>query len=174
MSSTTDSSLAIDLRPLSAASPEGVEALLDRGFGADRRARTAYRIRRDMAPIAALSAGMFADGCLLASIQCWPIALHLDAGGAAPLIMVGPVAVEPVRQGTGLGRALMVHALAVADRDFASMPLMLIGDPDYYGRFGFAADCTQKWRAPGPVEAHRLLARGGTVTRDAGMLGPRG
>lgn len=150
-----------------------MEALLDRAFGLDRRARTAYRIRQGMAPIAGLSAGVVADDALVASIQCWPVALHRDAGGSVPLIMIGPVAVAPEHQGTGLGRALMAHALAAADRDYADTPLMLIGDPEYYARFGFTADATPAWRAPGPVEARRLLARGGAVPRDAGMLGPR-
>ena len=57
---------------------------------------------------------------------------------------------------------------AVADR-----ALTLIGDPEYYGRFfGFAADRTARWRLPGPVERHRLLARGDAVPDVAGTLGP--
>jgi predicted N-acetyltransferase YhbS len=51
---------------------------------------------------------------------------------------------------------------------------MLIGDPDYYGRFfGFSAERTARWNAPGPVERHRLLARGDAVPDASGMLGPR-
>ena len=39
--------------------------------------------------------------------------------------------------------------------------LMMIGDPDYYGRFWcFTSDATGGWQVPGPVERHRLLARG--------------
>ena len=37
--------------------------------------------------------------------------------------------------------------------------ILLIGDPAYYGRFGFTADATAGWAAPGPVERHRLLSR---------------
>ena len=51
--------------------------------------------------------------------------------------------------------------------------MMLIGDPEYYGRFfGFSAERTADWRLPGPVERHRLLARGPDVPALAGMLGP--
>ena len=51
---------------------------------------------------------------------------------------------------------------------------MLIGDPEYYGRFfGFSADRTSGWRVPGPVEQRRLLALGDAVPDGAGMLGPR-
>jgi predicted N-acetyltransferase YhbS len=66
----------------------------------------------------------------------------------------------------------MAHALAAADAQGVPA-LMLIGDPDYYGRFfGFSAERTADWRLPGPVERHRLLARGPGVPDGAGMLGP--
>lgn len=45
--------------------------------------------------------------------------------------------------------------------------LIMIGDPEYYGRFfGFTADATGGWDVPGPVERHRLLAR---ISRPGGM-----
>ena len=51
---------------------------------------------------------------------------------------------------------------------------MLIGDPEYYGRFfGFSAEATAGWRLPGPVEARRLLARGPGVPAGTGAIGPR-
>ena len=68
----------------------------------------------------------------------------------------------------------MAHALEAAAGEGLDDALMLIGDPDYYGRFfGFSAECTGRWAAPGPVERHRLLARGHAVPDTAGMLGPR-
>jgi predicted N-acetyltransferase YhbS len=52
--------------------------------------------------------------------------------------------------------------------------LMLIGDPEYYGRFfDFTAEHTGDWRLPGPFEPRRLLARGSAVPGCAGALGPR-
>ena len=52
-------------------------------------------------------------------------------------------------------------------------PLMLIGDPEYYGRFfGFTAARTGAWRLPGPFEQRRLLARGDGVPDGAGEIGP--
>ncbi len=88
--------------------------------------------------------------------------------------MLGPVAVEPTHQGDGIGRRLMTHALDAAAAHGLDGALMLIGDPDYYGRFfGFTADRTAQWRAPGPVERHRLLARGDAVPNTPGMLGAR-
>jgi len=56
--------------------------------------------------------------------------------GADPVVAVGPIGVLPDHQGTGIGSALMEALLAAADaRD---VPLIvLLGAPQYYGRFGF-------------------------------------
>jgi len=159
-----------DLVPLAQIDPQAVEALLDRAFGADRHARTAYKVRVGTVPIPELSFAALHDGETLAgTIQCWPVSLACDGGGATPMVMVGPVAVEPHWQQEGIGRALMDKMLEAA----GDAPMMLIGDPEYYGRFfGFAADKTGGWRLPGPYEPHRLLARGSGVPGCAGALGP--
>ena len=159
--------------PLDTIDPAAVEALLDRAFGTDRHARTAYKVRGATAMLPHLSFAAVEDGMLIGSIQCWPIAHVGDDGVVRPLVMVGPVAVEPGRQGDGIGRRLMTLALAAADAASDRWPLMLIGDPDYYGRFfGFTAEHTATWRLPGPVERHRLLARGDAVPDTAGVLMP--
>ncbi|TPG18851.1 N-acetyltransferase [Sphingomonas koreensis] len=160
--------------PLADVDPLAVEQLLDRAFGTDRHGRTAYAVRAGTTALPALSFAALDDGALVGTIQCWPVALTLDAGGIAAMTMVGPVAVDPPRQQTGIGHALMAHLLAAAQASGDDAALMLIGDPDYYGRFyGFTADRTGGWRVPGPVERHRLLARGAAVPDGAGMLGPR-
>jgi predicted N-acetyltransferase YhbS len=164
----------IELVALDRVKPEAVEALLDRAFGTDRHTRTAYRIREGVAADPRLSFAARDDGMLVGTIQCWPIALLHDDGGATPLTMVGPVAVEPDRQQHGIGQMLMRASLAAAERTGAADALILIGDPEYYGRFfGFTADRTAAWRLPGPVERRRLLARGDRVPDAAGMLAAR-
>ncbi|MET0371161.1 MAG: N-acetyltransferase [Sphingobium sp.] len=162
--------------PLDTQPHAALEQLLDAAFGPDRRARTAYLIRTGMAQLPDLSFGLIDDqGKLIGSLQSWPVALTSAAGKQTPLIMVGPVAVAPSLQREGHGRRLMDHAVAVA-RTRPGDPLMLIGDPEYYARFwGFSADGTAGWRAPGPVDPRRLLAlsTNGAVIGGEGMLGPR-
>lgn len=52
------------------------------------------------------------------------------------VVGLGPIGVQPHRQRAGVGSALM-HALLGAT-DALSVPLVgLLGDPSYYGRFGF-------------------------------------
>lgn len=156
--------------------PQAVEDLLDAAFGSDRFGRTAYRIREGVDAVPALSFALVENGALIATIQCWPVAHRAPDGTATPLVMVGPVAVRPDVQRGGHGRVLMRHMLAVAETR-ADGALMMIGDPEYYGRFfGFDADATGAWDLPGPYEKRRLLARavnGHSLPTGAGMIGPR-
>jgi predicted N-acetyltransferase YhbS len=160
--------------PIAAVDPAAVEALLDRAFGRDRHGRTAYRLREGVDAIPGLSFAAVEEGTLIGTIQCWPVMLTGDDGRDHALVLVGPVAVEPSRQRSGLGKELMHQALDAALESGDDSAMMLIGDPEYYGRFfGFSADATAGWRLPGPVERHRLLARGMAVPAVAGSLGPR-
>lgn len=166
----------VELLPLSNVEPQAVEALLDAAFGADRFGRTAYRIRSGVAAVDNLSFALVDENGLVGSIQCWPVA-HVDAAGTAtPLVMVGPVAVQPDVQGGGHGRRLM-DAMLDAARSKADGGLMMIGDPEYYGRFwGFDAEATGDWDLPGPFEQRRLLGlavNGHALPTTAGMIGPR-
>lgn len=156
--------------PIAAADPAEIEALLDAAFGAGRRARTAYRLREGIGAIAELSFAAYADGRLAGTLQSWPIELRGDAG-KTPLILVGPVAVDPALQRHGIGRALMNALLDAAP----ALPMMLIGDMPYYGRFGFSASPDRDWTLPGPFEPHRLLVRESADHRLplTGTLGPR-
>lgn len=158
--------------PIADVDPLAVDALLDAAFGPDRRRRTAYRIRDGMPPILPLSfAAVDGERRLIGSVQAWPVALDW----AVPLVLVGPVAVEPHLQRAGIGRAMMQRLVDAAD-DGGADPLVLIGDPEYYGRFfGFDAAITGQWGVPGPVERRRLLARvpAGMALPAEGHLGPR-
>lgn len=166
------------LFPLSSQNEAATEALLDAAFGRDRHGRTAYAIRTGMRWLPELSYALLDDaGAFVGLLQSWPVALHSDDSAQTPLIMVGPVAVMPERQGEGFGKLMMDRLILDADA-LADAPLMMIGDPEYYGRFwGFSADATALWRAPGPVEQRRLLARAvpGAAALEAigGMLGAR-
>lgn len=155
---------------------QAVEDLLDAAFGADRFGRTAYRLREGSAAVPDLSFALVEGGLLIGTIQCWPVVHQAADGAATPLVMVGPVAVRPDVQRGGHGRALMAHMLDAAETR-ADGALMMIGDPEYYGRFfGFDADATGAWDLPGPFERRRLLARavnGHQLPMAAGMIGAR-
>ena len=110
---------------------------------------------------------------LAGTIQAWPLALTDPEGRRHPLLMVGPVAVVPERQGEGIGHALMA-ALSGAIDPAAPLPQVMIGDPEYYERFGFFAGPGKCWQLPGPWEPRRLLVsnRYGAILPSHGVIGP--
>lgn len=150
-----------------------IEQLLDRAFGEDRHARTAYRVRIGAEWLPALSFAVIdSDELLVGTIQSWPVALATPEGQSHPMIMVGPVAVVPERQSEGFGKVLMLGLLRALGND--ALPQIMIGDPDYYGRFfGFSATPTGGWHLPGPCDPARLLVRTSNtaVLPRKGMLG---
>ena len=162
------------LIPLTEVDPALVEALLDRAFGPERKARTAYRVREGMEWLPALSfAAVNTQRMLTGTVQVWPAALTTPAGKRHPMLMVGPVAVLPEYQGEGHGSALMAAMTGALDPD-APLPQVLVGDAAYYGRFGFAAAPARDWALPGPYDQDRLLVRAvnPAVLPARGMLGP--
>jgi predicted N-acetyltransferase YhbS len=163
------------LIPLAQVEPDMIEQVLDRAFGPGRFERTAYKVRVGTDWLPALSfAALDAEELLVGTIQVWPVALTDPEGRQHPMLMVGPVAVVPERQGEGFGKALMLAMLAALD-ERAPLPQVLIGDEEYYGRFfGFSVEPTGGWDLPGPYEKHRLLVRADnpSVLPRTGMLGP--
>jgi predicted N-acetyltransferase YhbS len=162
------------LIPLAEADPAQVDALLDRAFEPARRGRTAYKVREGTDWLPALSfAALDAGENLVGTLQTWPVALTDPEERPHPLLMVGPVAVLPERQGEGFGTALMLAMLGALD-PAAALPQVMIGDEPYYGKFGFTAAHTGGWTLPGPWEPQRLLVR--TEHPEAlprsGLLGP--
>lgn len=160
--------------PLSNVPNDMIEQVLDRAFGPDRHARTAYRIRTGTDWLEALSfAALDDDDLLVGTIQLWPVALTDPEGRAHPLLMVGPVAVLPEHQGEGYGKALMAASLGSID-PAAGLPQVLIGDEPYYGQWDFSARHTGGWRCPGPWDPERLLVRGSNpaILPREGILGP--
>lgn len=79
---------------------------------------------------------------------------------------VGPVAVGPDRQRRGIGTALMNAAIIRASR-FGAAGLVLVGNPAFYGRFGFAA---RDGLTYGAMPSRFVLGRSLTQPIPAGMI----
>ena len=130
-----------------------IEVFLNQSFGPERSIRTAYKIRQGLSPIEPLKlVAKSEDGQLLASIRYWPIKI----GEAHNALLLGPIVVRSDKQGAGIGVALIEHSLQKA-KQLGYDKVVLIGDPEYYERFGFVNAIDLGIEAPGPVERHRLL-----------------
>ena len=68
-----------------------------------------------------------------------------DIGGSSTgWFLLGPVAVQPTRQGEGIERALVETGLDTL-RSRGAGGCVLVGDPAFYGRFGFRQHSGVAW-----------------------------
>ena len=81
------------------------------------------------------------DGAVVGHLAGSPATI----GGRGGWVGIGPVAVDPVYQRQGVGSALVRAALERLRRAGAA-GTVLIGDPAFYGRLGFAPATNCHWR----------------------------
>ncbi|MBN9018146.1 MAG: N-acetyltransferase [Rhizobiales bacterium] len=84
----------------------------------------------------ALSLVATEEGEIVGHVAFSPV--HLDAA-AGDWFGIGPISVRPDRQRAGIGSALMREGLRQI-RERGAAGCVLVGDPAYYGRFGFVHD----------------------------------
>jgi putative acetyltransferase len=71
-------------------------------------------------------------------------------------VALAPIAVTPERQRLGVGSRLIREGLAWL-RARGEHIVVVLGDPDYYGRFGFSTDRAHALASPFPSEAFMAL-----------------
>lgn len=122
-------------------------------FGPGRFARSAYRVREGVPPIASLCLTGWLDNVLIGGIRFTAIRI----GNAENACLLGPVVVAPSVKGKGYGKALVEEGVARARAEGYGL-VLLVGDMPYYGRFGFQpAPPGRRITLPGPVDPSRLL-----------------
>lgn len=143
----------LDIRLEQSSDEAALSTLSAQAFGPGRFARSAYRIREGIPPIATLCLTAWRKGALVGGIRFTAIAVGDKEGG----LLLGPLVVDPAHAGQGIGRALIAAGLEGAKaQGFAFV--LLVGDMPYYGRFGFAPVPPGQMALPGPVDLARVLA----------------
>lgn len=138
-------------RPETAADVDAIEAIHEETFGPGRFARTAFRLREGTPHDGALSLVAEHGGAVVGSVRLTPIRI-----GAAPALLLGPLAVRPHLKSRGVGKALMRRSMEEARRAGHEL-VLLVGDLPYYWPFGFRAVRPGSIDMPGPVDPARLL-----------------
>lgn len=146
------------LRNETPADAPAIAALIERAFASHPfSSHTEQHIVRALREAEALTVSLVAelDGVVVGHIAISPVSISDNSQGWYGL---GPVAVEPRVQRRGIGIEL-VNAALDRLRSVGASGCVVLGDAEYYGRFGFAADCDLVL-ADVPVEHFTALAFG--------------
>lgn len=143
-----------ELIPDSAEHANAVDALYDEVFGPGRFAKAAERLREGNTAIAEASfVAVDAEG-LTGVVRVWRV--DVASGGQAAFL--GPIAVAERRRKNGVAFKLMERAIGVC-REQGYPAVILVGDEEYYTRFGFKRTEAGRFTLPGPVDQKRILIR---------------
>lgn len=82
-----------------------------------------------------------------------------NGGKSFPAVALAPLAVEPSFHGTGIGGALVREA-HIRLKDAGEMLAVVLGDPAYYGRFGYSHARAERFESEYQGEALQALAWG--------------
>lgn len=86
------------------------------------------------------------DGAVVGHVAFSPVGI---SDGSPGWYGLGPISVEPARQGQGIGSALVREGLARLEA-MGAAGCVLVGEPAYYGRFGFRTDPRLRYEGAPP------------------------
>jgi predicted N-acetyltransferase YhbS len=134
-----------------------VERLYDEVFGPARFHKASYLFLEGVDPIRelswiALEGDRQGNDRLVGAIRYWPILVG-ETGHSA--LLLGPLAIAQDRACRGIGRALMFKTLDLAAQLGHDL-VLLVGDVDYYKRFGFVPATPHGFVMPGESRPDRL------------------
>lgn len=150
--------MSVAIRPEAPGDAAAIDALLRAAFGGDWEAALVGRLRAaDALPLALVAESPVGE--VVGHVAFSPLPIATGAEPVAALALA-PLAVRPDCQRRGVGTHLVTEAL---DRlRAAGAPLVVVlGDPAYYGRFGFRADAAAGIRCPYAGPALQALALDG-------------
>ena len=158
------------IRPETSADHYAIEQLTMAAFlDAPHTDHNEQFIVRDLRKAGALSLSLVAEleGKVVGHLCFSPVTI---TDGSANWFGLGPISVSPALQGKGVGSRLMKAGLATLEANGAA-GCVVLGDPDFYGRFGFVTDANLV--LPG-VPAEYFMARRFDDVRASGEVSYHG
>lgn len=111
------------------------------------------------------------DGVIVGHVAFSPVTV---SDGGAGWYGLGPISVDPAQQGKGIGGRLVREGLQQL-KALGATGCVLLGDPAYYGRFGFETDSKLTLDGVPPEYFMRVafspVYGGGTVSYHPGFYG---
>jgi putative acetyltransferase len=135
----------IALRPESAGDAGAVRALLEEAFGRPAEAALVERLHADGDMVLALVAAM--PPAVVAGFIAFPRLQIETAKGLYAAVGLAPLAVAAPHRRRGIGSALVragLDCLAARREEI----VFVLGDPAFYGRFGFSVEDARAFASP--------------------------
>ncbi len=143
-----------DIKVLNTERPDDhaeVYALIAAAFGRPDEADLVVRLRQSSGFVPELSIDLRDwDHTLLGHVLFSRCTIVDEDGGETESLALAPLSVAPAYQKQGVGNGLVRHGLLVA-RELGFGSVIVLGDPAYYGRFGFQPAEDWAIHAPFPV-----------------------
>lgn len=134
------------------------ETLLDATMGQGRKRKSSEALRRGRLAAQGLSFVVKnALGELVGSVRLWHVSFFKEKNETQHALLLGPLAVAAECAGMGIGSLLVCHAIETAKK-LGYGAIFLVGDFEFYQRFGFSNRLTENLAMPGPYEKHRFQA----------------
>lgn len=131
--------MSVVLRPGRPGDAPAIQRVTAEAFrGAPHASGTEQFIVRDLHRAGALAVSLVAvlGEAIVGHVAASPVTV---SGGAPAWFGLGPVSVLPAHQAQGIGSQLVGEALRLL-RQQGAAGCVVLGEPAYYGRFGFRAD----------------------------------
>lgn len=146
---------------------EAIGAVLDAAFGRKDETELVERLWAEGAvkfERLAEIGGEVVGYCAFSAITCQPPLEGL-------LLGLGPVGVAPKHQRKGVGATLIEAGLKVCRENHARL-IAVLGEPDYYARFGFEPAMKKKmsWAGFDAGDAFRIIDRGDIDTDEIRII----
>jgi putative acetyltransferase len=129
----------IEIRRETAADAQEIEAVTISAFlKAPHTSHTEQYIVSALRNAGKLAVSLVADanGKLIGHVAVSPVTI---SDGRSAWFGLGPISVRPEHQGRGVGSSLIREALRIL-REQGAAGCVLLGEPEYYRRFGFQVD----------------------------------
>jgi putative acetyltransferase len=157
------------IRDESAADADAIRVVHARAFPTDLEARIVDALRDAGAVV--VSQVAVVSGNIVGHVLLSRASIEGNDPGIS-VLGLAPLSVVPEYQRRGIGSALMQSALEQA-RARSVAVVVLVGEPDYYARFGFVPAKRFGLRCKWPATDEAFMAReliGGTLTRASGRV----
>lgn len=131
----------MSIRPAAPGDAAAIRAVLIAAFPTTAEADLVEALTRDRDAVVSLVAERAGE------VVGYVLLSRMRVSGDGRAVGLGPVGVLPGFQGGGIGAGLIEAALGIA-RATGEALVFVLGEPDYYRRFGFSAEAAAPFASP--------------------------